>query len=88
MQPSALHSVVNAHPLRRLALIVYASLTLLLLAVPQQIADRLDDFEPNSIAHAGKIVAESVAKVMNTTGVPQVFERARKAFLEALGEQH
>ena len=74
-------------PLRRLALILYASLALLLLAMPRQIADRLDDFEPNPVAHAGKLAAEGVAKVMNPTGVPQVFARARKAFLSALGER-
>ena len=74
--------------LRRLALILYATLLLLLLAMPRQIADRLDDFEPNGFAHAAKVAAEGVAKAMDQTGLPQVFTRARGAFLAALGERH
>ena len=80
--------VPAASPLRKLALIIYAALALLLLATPQQIADRLDDFEPNPAAHAAKVAAEGVAKIMNPLGVPQVFRRARKAFLAALGERN
>ena len=86
MQPREKPS--TAKPLRRLARIVYATLALLLLAMPQQIADRLDDFEPNAAAHAGRVAAEGVAKAMQATGVPQVFAWARKAFLEALGERN
>ena len=86
MQPQNTNAA-PANPLRRLALIIYAALALLLLTMPRQIADRLDDFEPNVVAHAGKVVAEAVAKIMYPTGVPQMFERARKAFLEALGER-
>ena len=79
---------MSAAPLRRLALIVYASLTLLVIALPRQIADRLDDFEPNAMAHAAKAAAESVAGVMDTAGAPQLFERARKTFLSALRERN
>ena len=84
----------NAHlpkpqqTLRRLALIIYATLALLLLAMPRQIADRLDDFEPNVFAHVAKVAAEGVAKAMDQTGAPQVFARARGAFLAALGDRH
>ncbi len=88
MQPEENRIATAARPLRRLAVILYASLGLLLLAMPQQIADRLDDFEPNPVAHAAKLAAEAVAKVMAPLGIPQLFGRARKAFLEALGERN
>lgn len=78
---------MSATPLGRLARIVYASLALLFAAMPQQIADRIDDFEPNAAAHAAKKAAEGAAGVMTATGIPQVFARARKAFLSAIGER-
>ena len=73
--------------LRRVAAIVYASLALLLAAMPQQVADRLDDFEPNVLAHAGKLAAEGLALALRPLGVAQVFEHARAAFLERAGER-
>lgn len=75
-------------PLRRLTGIVYGTLLLLSLAMPQQIADRLDDFEPNAVAHAGKVTAEALAQIMARTGLPQLFVEARGAFLAAAGERH
>lgn len=73
--------------LRRLALIVYGSLALLCLALPQQVADRLDDFEPNAAAHAGRVAAEGLAQVMARTGLPQVFAATRGAFMTMAGER-
>ena len=50
-------------------------------------ADRLDDFEPNAVAHAGKAAAESLARGMRPLGIPRLFERARAAFLDTAGDR-
>ena len=73
--------------LRRVAFIVYAGLALLLGAMPRQVADRLDDFEPNALAHAGKLAAENVAWLSGALGVQALFDKARAAFLGKLGER-
>ena len=83
-----MQSAFPVSPLRRLAWIIYGALLLLGVAMPQQIADRLDDFEPNAAAHAGKLVFEGLAQVTDTVGIGPAFTRARQAFLEAAGERH
>jgi membrane protein YdbS with pleckstrin-like domain len=73
--------------LRTVAIIVYATFALLVLAIPDAISSRLDDLNPSPLVRAAQAAVGAVAQVSNTLGIAPVYRAARSRFLAATGLQ-
>ena len=67
----------------QVAVIVYATMVLLLLANPQALANWLADLPQNAITEAARSSAEDVVDVSSRLGLSAPYEAARKAFLKS-----
>jgi hypothetical protein len=68
-------------PLRVVAIILYVTLALLALAIPQAAVHRLNDFNPSPLRDAALSVAEAVADVSQRTGLDWPYHAGRRMFL-------
>jgi hypothetical protein len=71
-------------PLREVALTVYFSIALLLLAMPQSVSERLTDFPPSALTDGASRILAVVSDVADLTGLPQLYEATRREFLKSL----
>ncbi|HTO79532.1 MAG TPA: hypothetical protein VMJ31_07140 [Methylocystis sp.] len=67
----------------QVAVIVYATMIVLLLANPQALANWLADLPQNTVTEAARSAAEEVARVSSRLGLSAPYEDAREAFLKS-----
>jgi len=74
-------------PLRTTAVVLYATLAALALAIPQAAVNRLKDAEPNLLQDIALDAAFAVQSFSNRMGFDLPFYNARRAFLDASGKR-
>jgi hypothetical protein len=68
-------------PLRTTAIVVYATLALLALTIPQSMVNRLNDFGPGPLRDSALTVAQGMADVSHRLGLDWPYHAGRRAFL-------
>jgi hypothetical protein len=74
-------------PLRTTAIIVYVTLALLALAIPQAAVNRLNDFSPGPLRDTAFAVAQAVADTSHRIGLDWPYRAGRRLFLGLTGKQ-
>ena len=82
MRPQA-----SAHPVRTATAVIYATLLLLILTIPQSLPNWLRDTEETPVQQALLAAAESIRAVSNKAGLDVVYVRARTAFFRFAGKE-
>lgn len=75
------HKNAAARPLRSAAIVLYASLALLWLAIPQSISGFARETLPVFLQGTAVPIAEAVEAAARYTGLPALYEYARDFFL-------
>ena len=75
-----------AHPLGAAAVVIYATLGLLALAVPSGLVNWSRDMEPGERQHALLAAAQAIERFSSWTGSNRPYQQAREAFLEVTGK--
>jgi len=83
--PAALMPPPAAKPLRAAALVIYGTLALLALAIPQSLTNWLRDMNENPVEALALRGAEVLQSAAERTGVPAVYRHARDAFIAISG---
>jgi len=73
-------------PLRTTAIIVYVTLALLALAIPQAAVNRLNDFSPGPLRDSALMVARAVADASHRIGLDWPYRAGRHVFLVLTGK--
>jgi hypothetical protein len=82
MEPHDLNSLPGSNlPLRVTAIVVYVTLALLALTIPQAAVNRLNDFSPVPLRDTALAVARPVAEVSHRIGLDWPSRAGRRAFL-------
>ena len=77
----------GAHPVRTATVVIYATLLLLILTIPQSLTNWLRDREENPIQQILLHAADAVQAASHGAGVDAVYIRARSAFFRFAGKQ-
>jgi hypothetical protein len=72
-------------PLRTTAIVLYATLALLALAIPQSVVNWLADMNGNPVQETALRGAEVVRNLSQRAGVATVYQRARDVFIAVSG---
>jgi len=72
-------------PLHEIAMTIYITMAILLLAIPQSVSDRIADLPPSGLTDEARRIIAVVSDVADLTGLPQLYEATRRSFLKALG---
>jgi hypothetical protein len=73
-------------PLRTTAIVVYATLALLALTIPQAAVNRLNDFSPGPLRDTALTVAQGLADVSHGIGLDWPYHAGRRLFLAITGK--
>lgn len=73
----------QAHPLRQTAIVLYAALALLWLAIPQSVSNWSRDYLPDFVQPVTKPITETVERFANATRIPLAYEYAHSLFQSA-----
>jgi len=73
-------------PLRVTAIIVYATLALLALAIPQAAVNRLNDFSPSPLRDVTLALARPIADASHRLGLDRPYLEGRALFLAVTGK--
>jgi hypothetical protein len=73
-------------PLRTTAIIVYVTLAVLALAIPQAAVNRLNDFSPGPLRDSTLTVAQAVVDVSHRFGLDWPYQAGRRLFLSVTGK--
>jgi hypothetical protein len=68
-------------PLRVTAIVVYVTLALLAVTIPQAAVNRLNDFSPSPLRDSALAVAQPIAEVSHRLGLDWPYRAGRRAFL-------
>lgn len=68
-------------PLRVTAIVVYLTLALLALAIPQAAVNRLNDFAPGPVRDTTLAIARAVVEGSHRLGLDWAYHTGRRAFL-------
>ncbi|MCW5674283.1 MAG: hypothetical protein KIT15_06850 [Xanthobacteraceae bacterium] len=74
----------QAHPLRQAAIVLYAALAILWLAIPQSVSNWSRDYLPDFVQPITKPVTETVERFANVTRIPRAYEYAHTIFQSAV----
>jgi len=77
----------GGHPLRTATVIVYATLALLILTIPQSLPNWLRDMEENPVQQALLHAASGVQAASQAVGLDVPYRRARAAFRAWAGKE-
>jgi hypothetical protein len=77
----------QARPLRTTSIVIYATLALLLLTIPQSLVNWVKGFEPNRVQAAALSAAEVVADASHRLGLDRPFAWGRERFLAVTGKR-
>ncbi len=73
-------------PLRVTAIVVYATLALLAVMIPQAAVNRLNDFTPNPLRDSALAIAQPVADASRRAGLDRPYREGRRLFLWITGK--
>jgi len=73
--------------LRKTAAVIYATLGLLWIAIPQAPVNRLNDFNPGPLRDSALVVAHAVADFSHAIGADRPYQAGRRLFLAVTGKQ-
>jgi len=76
-----------SQPLRAAAIVIYVTLALLVVTIPQSMVNWLADMNGNAVQETLLRVAESLQKVCAATGLATPYSRARALFLALRGNE-
>ena len=74
------------HPLRAAAVVIYATLALLALAVPSGLVNWSRDLQPGARQQTTLAVAQTIERSSSWIGLDRPYARAREIFLKATGK--
>jgi hypothetical protein len=74
-----------ANPLRTAAIVIYATLVLLAVAIPQSVVNWLSDMNANPVEERALRGAEVLRNLSQRAGVATVYQRARDIFIAISG---
>lgn len=75
------------HPLRTIAVILYVTLGMLWLAIPQSVTNWTRDFLPYAMQPYAGQVAQGFESFARATGVPAIYEALHDSFQRAAGKK-
>ena len=78
---------LDPRPLRTTSIVIYATLAMLALTIPQAPVNWLKGFEPSKVQDLALDVALSVQSLSNWLGIDVPFSSARRLFLDATGKR-
>jgi hypothetical protein len=73
-------------PLRTTAIVVYVTLVLLALAIPQAAVNRLNDFSPSPWRDSALAAAQAVVDIAHRAALDWPYREGRRAFLAVTGK--
>ncbi len=85
VNPSEFERPRSAHSLRTAAIVIYATLALLAVTIPQSVENWLADMNGNRVEDAALRGAEVLRNLSERAGVAGVYQRARDIFLAISG---
>ena len=85
LNPSEPRSQPPASPLRTTALILYVTLVLLALTIPQSLTNWLSDMNGSPVQETALRGAEILRNLSQRSGVAGVYQRARDLFIAVSG---
>jgi hypothetical protein len=85
VDPSELEPPRPANPLRTTAIVLYATLVLLALTIPQSLTNWLGDMNGNPVQETALRGAEILRNLSQHAGVAAVYQRARDIFIAVTG---
>ncbi|HTG04951.1 MAG TPA: hypothetical protein VK635_12970 [Bradyrhizobium sp.] len=77
----------SANPLRTAAIVIYATLALLAVTIPQSVENWLADMNGNRVEDTALRGAEVLRNLSERAGVAGVYQRARDIFLAISGAE-
>ena len=87
VDPSELERPHPAGALRTAAIVIYATLALLAVAIPQSVVNWLADMNGNPVEETALRGAELLRNLSLRAGVATVYQRARDVFLAISGAE-
>jgi hypothetical protein len=72
-------------PLAQAAIVIYATLLLLLIAIPQGLTNWLKNIDPNPVQIAALEAATTIERASNRIAFSWPYHEARRIFLDATG---
>ncbi len=79
--------MTRALSLRNAAIVLYASLAILWLAIPQSVTNWSREYLPDFVQPHATAFAETIETVANATRIPLLYAQARDAFQQATKKQ-
>jgi hypothetical protein len=83
--PSEFERPRSAHPLRTVAIVIYATLALLAVTIPQSVVNWLADMNGNPVEERALRGAQHLQDLSQQTGIATVYQRARDIFIAISG---
>jgi hypothetical protein len=77
----------NVRPLRTAAAVIYVTLCLLAIAIPQSLVNRVRDIDSTAVEEALLPAAEALQKSSQRAGLTVPYRRARALFLALAGKE-
>ena len=77
----------SANPLRAAAIILYATLMLLAVTIPQSVVNWLSDMNGNPVEETALRGAEALRNLSQRAGVATVYQRGRDIFIAISGAE-
>jgi hypothetical protein len=87
LPPAATRPGRKARPLRTAAAVIYATLGLLAVAIPQSLVNRVRDINSGAIEEALLPAAEALQQASQRAGLTVPYQRARALFLAVAGKE-
>jgi hypothetical protein len=87
LPPAGSSAAANARPLRTAAAVIYATLALLAIAIPQSLVNRVRDISSTAVEETLLPAAETLQAVSERAGLTIPFRRARALFLAFAGKE-
>lgn len=85
VSPSEFKPPRPANPLRAIAIVLYATLVLLAVTIPQSVVNWLADMNANPVEETALRGAEVLRNLSARAGVATVYQRARGIFIAISG---
>ena len=83
--PTEFEPLRPAGALRTASIVIYATLMLLAVTIPQSVVNWLADMNGNPVQETALRGAEVLGNLSERTGVPTVYQRARAIFIAISG---
>jgi hypothetical protein len=83
--PSQFETPRSANPLRTAAIVIYGTLALLAVTIPQSLSNWLSDMNSNRPQEVALRGAEALRTLSERAGVAAVYQRARAVFIAISG---